>query len=166
MNGTFGISYNVTDPFASFSGARAASEQRDCVKKSSFQSQPDSIRSDDESEYTYEEEDEEDEDLKDQSEKLEPDSSYEAQAEKILEDPNVSKEVSPDLVKDQTIEMDHGGLYNRRDTPIGISVQDPPSYSVLYSPSKKIPNYNDTAFLFLANSLQYSNIKFYVCVMI
>ena len=37
--------------------------------------------------------------MKDQSEKLEPDSSYEAQAEKILEDPNVSKEVSPDLVK-------------------------------------------------------------------
>ena len=81
------------------SGARAASEHRDCVKKSSFQSQPDSIRSDDESEYTYEEDDEEEEDLKDQSEKLEPDSSYEAQAEKILEDPNVSKEVSPDLVK-------------------------------------------------------------------
>jgi len=67
------------------------------VKKSSFQSQSESIKSDDESEYTYEDEDEEEEE---EDVKLKKDLlSYEAQAEKILEeDPSVSKEVSPDLV--------------------------------------------------------------------
>lgn len=87
------------DSFPTHSGVRPASEQRECVKKSSFQSQPDSIRSDEESEYTYEDDDEEEEEAKDISEKLEADSSYEARAEKALEDPSVSKEVSPDLVR-------------------------------------------------------------------
>jgi FMN phosphatase YigB (HAD superfamily) len=72
------------------------------VKKTSVQSQPDSIRSDDESEYTYDEEEEEEEEEEEQTngqkEKDKNEMSYEAQAEKILEDPNVSKDVSPDLV--------------------------------------------------------------------
>ena len=79
---------------------RSASENRESVKKTSLQSQPDSIRSDDESEYTYddEEEEEEEEEINGQKDKDKNDLSYEAQAEKILEDPNVSKDVSPDLV--------------------------------------------------------------------
>ena len=80
---------------------RSASENRESVKKTSLQSQPDSIRSDDESEYTYddeEEEEEEEEEINGQKDKDINDLSYEAQAEKILEDPNVSKDVSPDLV--------------------------------------------------------------------
>jgi hypothetical protein len=66
------------------------------VKKSSFQSQTDSIRSDDESEYTYDDEEEEEEE--DDVDKNKIESSYEAQAEKILENPQTSKDVSPDLV--------------------------------------------------------------------
>lgn len=77
-------------------GARSVSENRECVKKSSFQSQTDSIRSDDESEYTYDDEEEEEEE--DEVDKNKIESSYEAQAEKILENPQTSKDVSPDLV--------------------------------------------------------------------
>jgi hypothetical protein len=66
------------------------------VKKSSFQSQTDSIRSDDESEYTYDDEEEEEEE--DEVDKNKIESSYEAEAEKILENPQTSKDVSPDLV--------------------------------------------------------------------
>ena len=91
-------------PFAKFvvKGLRSASENRESVKKTSLQSQPDSIRSEDEeSEYTYDDEEEEEEfeeQTNGQTEKEKNEMSYEAQAEKILEDPNVSKDVSPDLV--------------------------------------------------------------------
>jgi hypothetical protein len=82
-----------------FKGARCSAEIVSPLKKSSFQS-VESNKSDEESEYTYDEEEYEEEEEEDNDfQKNEPkEATYEAQAEKVLEDQNGFKDASPDLV--------------------------------------------------------------------